>query len=542
MPPVKPIPTLLETCLKYYGRHCVMSLRGLVSQCIDCDKDEKVSVAKRDSLLSSARAYFLEYTVVRTRKELLKVVFDEILDLDSEKQLEILRDCMIIHGGEWIEELDLTCDKLNSVVPIGVNHPEHILSQTVFQNYSWSKSLVSLTVTSLQNLQIIKAVGCHCQNIQYLDIATGFYGDPQYDSQMGEGCTSYLRYLYGAVENVNAGCPKLKTVVFPQFKGHPEVIDNVVKMIQFMPDLHVIRNVDTRLVAIKYTNAIGKLCTLKLTEYEEWDKESCRGGEYDVVNEAIGRIFPNVKRYASLCWNHGGLPSYLDQGLTKIQANFSCLQVIELYKYHTDLVEDLDFLDPMPSMKIFIMSESDDLVGVDKIRALGTAFPNLEKLVLYSNCYCVESDDVLQEDTFFPKLNTLELYRIAEIDVRFLQIMLEKCPSLRTLELFCSEEVYFYQEALPVTDEFLQNLSVSMENLEKVIIALDSESYSTSFARLSKFKLTYTSVQCILSACPNLRCLGDLGNWSVVEEELSVLIDSVAKNNWDLDLVYNSPC
>ncbi|XP_068221701.1 uncharacterized protein [Palaemon carinicauda] len=541
MPRRKTLPTLVEICLKCYGKHFIWSLLKLpISKHKNCDGDEKNSIAeRRDSLLKMARAYVLEYTIMRTRKELLKVFIGEILDMKSSQYWEILRDCLVVIGGEWIQELDFICDMLDYMVPIEIDQPELILSQTLFQNHSWSESLVSLKLPDLRDFEIVKAVGSHCYNLQYLDISTSFQTGP------GVGHATCLMYLYGAVEN-SMGCPKLKTIALPLWRRNLEVIDHVVKMIQFMPDLQVIRNVDTRLVAIKYMNAMNQLCPMKLTEFEEWEKDTFREDEYNEVNEALGKLFPNVKRYASFCWYYGYLPIFRDQGLVKMQSNFTCLQVIEFYKYNGDLIEDINSMDSMPSVKVFKLYERDDIVGFEKVNALSAVFPNLEKLVLHSECYCVDNGDDLLEQTIFSKLNTLELNKVAELDVRFLQIFFEKCPVLRTLELFCVDPSYF-QEAPLITDEFVQSLSSSMVSLEKVTIARDPRnlpctfplSLSTSLGCI-RLMLTYASILRILHNCPNLRVLGDLGFWSVTNEQIYMLNAYIAQNNWDLTLVNNS--
>lgn len=565
------MPTLFETCLQCYGRHCITTLiENSAVKFEISDEHQQIKLTQRkDSLLRNAKNYVHECMIVSIRSELLKFVLDQILHLklecfDSslnilsiscpEEKAEVLwkivRDFLIIYGGEGILELDFSyVMKSNFLDHLDNGQPKLVLSQTVFRDYCWSKCLVSLKLPNLWNAEIIEEVACYCHNLQHLDITSRYLDQPRYDLRWPEnpriaslGCLYGLHYRAdGIFPKENNGCPKLRTLALPQWGGHLEVIDHVVKMIQFMPDLHVVKNVDTRLVAVKYVNVLGSQCRMKFTEFEEWDKRSCRGQEHEVVNGNLCALFPKVKRYASYCCNYGLSPVYYDQGLLKIKNNFPLLEVIEVNKDNPELLEDINFVDPMPNVRIFKLYESDDNIGIDEIQALSATFPNLEKLILYTNCYFCDCDDDTRFDVLFRKLDTLELNRVAELDVSFLRVVLEKCPELRTLELYCTDSSFLYLgEEDPITDEFIQELSVSMKYLEKVTFARDLHIDCCPMVP-GLLRLTNSSVQTILSACPNLRCLGDLGEWSVTKTEITLIMNLIIKNNWDLDLVYTSP-
>ncbi|XP_068221022.1 uncharacterized protein [Palaemon carinicauda] len=550
MPSVKPIPSLYNTSLKCYGRHCLTSLRRL----LDLQKNDNM-LQKRESLLDKAKAYVLEYTPLPVRIEMVKLLIDEMLNFKSTTLQciknplipikgkmyiylwQVLMDFLVIHGDEGIKELEFDVEIARSA-PVTQYCMQVILSHTLFQNLSWSKNLVSLIIKDLWNVEIVKAVSCHCYNLQHLDltlISDAAREDVRPYSQENTHILSCFAYLYGGVENVNSGCPKLKTIIFPVCEGaeHSEAVDHAVKMIQFMPDLQVIKSVDTRLIAIKYMDAVGQLSNMKLTNFEEWDN-SCIGRNYNAVNRAVWKAFPKVKRYA--CDSDPVFASpYRYRELCKLQTSFPRLEVIEFYKNKLNILEDIDFMDPMPSVKIFKVFRDHDGIDVGKIQMLNAKFPNLEELVLYAEHYSEDGIDSLQLDILFPKLNSLELHRAYASTDGFVEAFLRKCPSLKKLDLFWSDGD-FSDGGTPIDDEFVHRLSPHMGNLER--LNLGDFSFFDELPRIGgvRLQLTYESVCCILSACPNLTFLGNIGVWCVTDDEVHKIKNLIKENNWNLEI------
>ena len=559
MPQVKPIPTLFNICVKNFGRHCIQSL--IINSVVKSDESRIELIQRKDPLLRCAKQYVHGFMIVLVRIEVLKFAVDEILHMrfecyedllnilfgadevaKTEVLWKVLRDFLMIYGGKGIEELDFTCGV--KVDNSGFSKLEVILSQTVFQDLSWAKNLVTLKLPDLWNAEIVKRIGC-CQNLQHLDITSQ---SPLYQYRCSEqwsenpliACLGYLYGCQNTANNVvvkeNMGCPKLKTLALPQWGPCREVIDHVVKMVQFMPNLHVVKNIDARVVACRYIDVIGKLCKMNWTEFEDWDRSSCVEKKYEVVNASIGDFFPHVRSYTYYHNRNSFLTVPNDRGHLKLCNTFSCLEVLEVYQNNPFYLEDFVDADCMPSVKVFKLGLSDEPITVSDVQLFSGILPNLEKLVLSTSCYtCEDPEEEFHVDTFFQKLVVLQMNDVIELDASFLKKLLEKCPMLKTLELFCpgSSVLYLGEEAC-ITDEFIQELSPSMKNLERVIFAQDYQSMT------EPLRLSYSSVTTILDACPNIKCLGDLGEWKLSEAELHEFVNDIAQNNWDLELLYNT--
>ncbi|KAK7074453.1 hypothetical protein SK128_023967, partial [Halocaridina rubra] len=533
MPSMKPVPALQEICQNWISEAL---LNALLQISIDLktrnwkDNFNKTREEKHKSLFD-LKEYFKSLIIplknILTRKllaEILNCASQSLIEFlkdflqckeRSEEFLNIIKNLLSVFSGQGIQELDFSCRE--SVVYLynlflDSSHLQMVLSQTLFMDQLWSSHLVSLKIPDIWNANILKSVALYCQNLLHLDISQERDTYP-YDDFPDSPRLSCLVYLYGGGENDTVGCSKLRTLSLPRWSRAKDIYKYAVEMIRYLPDLHVINNIDTQVLAFEYISSVEDAPSLKLTEFESWGIGIHQTNHGDTKHIDMLRYFPDVKRYASFC-SVSSVYGF-GQRLCDIRHDFPNLEVLEVNKDSPDFFLGFDKFDPLFNIKVFEYFNA-DMIDMKIIDTISSAFPNLEMLTMSSCYYCDDCWDSLYTSIHFTKLRSLELANVHELDERFLRVILERSPLLDSLKIYNEELEIDMPVKDCVTDNLFEGLKDCLANLKVIKI---TKGVPTD----DRIELTYSSVQTLLSACPNLKYLGDFCYWKISETEFELL-------------------